>query len=515
MYLKFYSLREAPFGVTPDPAFLYLSASHKEALAALLYGIEKRKGFITITGEVGSGKTTVLRAFLAKINAERVKAVYLFNPELTFPELIRAIFGELGLGEPDPGLASAIGRLHHYLIENYRQGKHVVLIVDEAQRMPVETLERLRVLSNLETAKDKLLQIVLCGQPEFEEVLSTRALRQLRERVAIRANIRLLTRDESLGYVRHRLGRVSYGKTPAISPAALGRIVRYARGNPRTLNIVCDNALIAGYAEQARPVTAGIARQVIAGLGSRKKRIVFRWAAACAAALLMLLAASAALKTVHGNFSFEGAGGPASAPASVPASPEAPGAAYAQIVDDPQFPKPASLEAIPAQEGPTETASSVEAGQEEGSDPLALFAGCLALFPEDNVFVVRPLGWEFTGGSRQAKACTTSIQGIVSDSDPEDQPGQQDSSANSDVDTAPQEEKTETRHEWTVRPGDRLSLLLTRVYGHSDKGLIERVLRHNPHIRDANTILVGDTIVLPETDGTDETKGGDLAVSSP
>jgi len=296
MYLKYYLLREAPFGITPDPAFLYLSPSHKEALAAVLYGIENRRGFITITGEVGCGKTTVLRAILKRIDTQRVTAVYLFNPELSFAGLVRALFLELGLEAPASNdLDAAVRRLHHYLIDHYRQRKHVVLMIDEAQRMPVATLERLRILSNLETSKDKLLQIVLCGQPEFEQLLARHELRQLRERIAVRGAIRPLTDQESGAYIEHRLARVSYGRTPVFTPAALKRIVRCAKGNPRIINIVCDNALVAGYSYGEKPITGKTVKEVIAGLDAKARGTIPRWALAGAAGFLLVSAASIAL----------------------------------------------------------------------------------------------------------------------------------------------------------------------------------------------------------------------------
>jgi len=182
--------------------------------------------------------------------------------------------------------------------------------------------------------------------------LSARSLRQLRGRMAIRTNIRLLSRDESLAYLRHRLARATYGTSPVFTPGALNRIVRYARGNPRTLNIVCDNALIAGYAGQVRPITSGIVREVIAGMASKKKRIPLRWAAALAAALLVLLGASAAIKTVHGSWSYERTDRSDSAHVSVPVSPEAPKAG-----GDAEAAQPVPRGAVLAETGQKETAS--------------------------------------------------------------------------------------------------------------------------------------------------------------
>ena len=169
MYLRFYHLKKEPFNVTPDPEFLFLSPGNREALASIIYGVENRKGFVVITGEVGVGKTTILRSYLKKADKEHLKIVFLFNPNVSFKGLLKVIFSDLGLNPGTDDVFEMVNRLHHLLIEEYRQSNNVVLIVDEVQNMPVETLENLRMLSNLETSTEKLIQIVLVGQPEFEQ----------------------------------------------------------------------------------------------------------------------------------------------------------------------------------------------------------------------------------------------------------------------------------------------------------------------------------------------------------
>jgi len=438
MYLKYYCLSKAPFGITPDPAFFYLSASHKEALASLLYGIEKRKGFICVTGEVGCGKTTVLKALLSRINTEQVKTVYLYNPELSFEDLIRAIFEELGLEAPAGAVAGSVRRLHAHLIDLYQQGKHVVLIVDEAQRMPVETLERLRILSNLETAKDKLLQIVLCGQPELAEVLAGRELRQLRERIAVRSEIRQLTGEESLAYVKHRLGRVTYGTTPVFEPGALRLIIRHARGNPRRINILCDNALVAGYADQKKPVTAKVVREVIAGLTPKKRPArAMKWAvAACGVALIVGACAIAVL----------GAFGPR----------------MLDIRGEGRIEAKAPVLAI-------ESAEPARAAPEENTEP----AVAEVVPPSVKAMQLMPQLVVAEGGVPEAVAAATEV-------------------------AVAENKVAETQ---VVQAGDTLSRLLARVYGRSSRDLIERTLKSNPHIKDANKIQAGDKIVLPGASG--------------
>ena len=438
MYLKYYCLSKPPFGVTPDPAFLFLSESHKEALASLLYGIEKRKGFICVTGEVGCGKTTVLKSLLSRVDPDLVKTVYLYNPELSFDNLIRAVFEELELGPPKEDVAASVRQLHASLIDLYQQGKHVLMVVDEAQRMPVDTIERLRILSNLETAHDKLLQIVLCGQPELEELMARPQLRQLRERIAVRSVIRPLNRAESFDYVQHRLKRVAYGTTPVFAPDALKRVVRHAKGNPRLINILCDNALVAGYAEQKKPVTAGVVKEAIDGLtpANRPARLWKPVVAACGAAAVVAAATLAAL-------------GLCMRPAREQALPSVSAATNIETVL--AAPPPAPIAA------PEHAPAKIE-----NSPQLTPF---IKLMPQFAMASIQP--------PAPAQAPRVQPEALPT-ADP----------------TTPGTE--------TVKPGDTLSRLLARVYGRASQDLLQRTLQANPGISDANKILAGDTIVLPD-----------------
>jgi general secretion pathway protein A len=280
MYLKYFQLAKAPFHITPDPEFLYSSPSHREALASVIYGVEQRKGFIAIVGEVGVGKTTVLRTYLERADKARQRIVYLFNANLTFKSLIRTLCTELGLSSESEDYFDLVPRLHEALIEEYREGRNVVLIIDEAQNMPIETLENLRMLSNLETTKDKLLQIVLCGQIELDYMLNLHQLRQLAQRIVVRAVISPLTPEESVEYIRHRLARAGCKRRIPFTKMAIKAIVRHARGIPRIINILCDNALITAFGYRQEKVTANIAKEVIIDR-KRKKGFAFpRWAVA-------------------------------------------------------------------------------------------------------------------------------------------------------------------------------------------------------------------------------------------
>lgn len=264
MYLAFYNLKKQPFHITPDPEFLYLSPSHKEALAAIVYGIEERKGFVAVTGAIGAGKTTVLRSYLEDSQKKRLKVIYVFNSNLTFEGLLRTIYQELGIMIESNRPAEMVNRLYETLIEEYKLGNIVVLVVDEAQNMPIDTLENLRMISNLETSKDKLIQIVLVGQPQFREVLNSKKLKQLKQRLAVQATIQPLTAGESVDYVKLRLWRAGCSDVARVfTEPALKKIIRRARGIPRVLNILCDNALITGFGYQERPVTKRVVQEII------------------------------------------------------------------------------------------------------------------------------------------------------------------------------------------------------------------------------------------------------------
>ncbi len=277
MYLNYYKLRKAPFHITPDPEFLFLSPSHREALASLIRGIEDRKGFIAVTGEIGVGKTTILRSYLESADPEKLKIVYIFNAALSFESLLRQIFNELELSVPeDAGVPELLNQLHRFLIEEYKKEKNVALIIDEAQNMPVETLENLRMLSNLETSKDKLVQIVMVGQPEFERKLELTELRQLKQRIAISCQVKPLSRDESLAYIQHRLMKSSLFHNQIFTKNALKRLVKESRGFPRLINIFSDNALVIGFASQRNPVNEKIIKEVIADFGAGKRFRFFR-----------------------------------------------------------------------------------------------------------------------------------------------------------------------------------------------------------------------------------------------
>lgn len=292
MYEAFYGLSEPPFRLTPDPHYLYLSTHHREALGHLLFGIREGTGFIAVTGDIGTGKTTLLRALLRDLEANTTVG-YIFNPALSDLELLQTINSEFSLPATSSSKKELVDELNRFLVAQKLAGKRVVVIVDEAQNLPPATLEQLRLLSNLETETTKLLQIVLVGQPELKELLGRPELAQLNQRITVRWHLEPLDRAETGRYIAHRL-RIAGGPTTAdiFSPAALRLIYRYSGGVPRLINIAAHRALLAGFTREQRVISGPLARHVINELrtddaGPQARRQGWMRAALAAAAALV------------------------------------------------------------------------------------------------------------------------------------------------------------------------------------------------------------------------------------
>jgi general secretion pathway protein A len=266
MYDKHFGLLDLPFTVTPDPRFFYSNSAYREAFATLRYGIEARKGFIVITGEVGTGKTTLLKLFMH--NAEStIHTAFIFNPRLGFLELLRAMLNDLGIPQnANEDRLSLTEKLNAYLIEQIKSRQIVALLIDEAQDLSDEMLEELRLLSNLETDKDKLLQIVLIGQPELEGKLEKPGLRQLKQRVALRCRLEPLKAEEIHQYINFRLKKAGYKGKELFDGVAVERVAFYSKGTPRIINMICDNALLIAYAASRNNVSAEMVEEVACDL---------------------------------------------------------------------------------------------------------------------------------------------------------------------------------------------------------------------------------------------------------
>jgi general secretion pathway protein A len=266
MYLQHYGLIRAPFEMTPDPAFLYLGEAHQEGLATLVYGVRARKGFVMLTGEVGTGKTTLLHALLSQLDPNTV-AAFVFNPRLEPLDFFRLLFDEFGIETPCASKAEYLIALNKFLIERLERDHPTLLIVDEAQNLSADMLEEIRLLSNLETPTSKLIQIMLVGQPELEEKLARQDLRQLRQRIVLRFRLRPFELDESENYVQERLRLAGYTGKGLFKRGALRRLHRVTGGVPRLINVVCDGALLLGYSLGLAAIDTAEVDEVASDLG--------------------------------------------------------------------------------------------------------------------------------------------------------------------------------------------------------------------------------------------------------
>src|SRR5579862_5162300 len=265
MYCDFYQLRERPFNVTADPKFLYLNARYREALASLHYGITQRKGFVTLIGEAGTGKTTLLKKLLDDLD-RTTRTVFVFNTNVTFDEILEYIFGEFDLPVHNGKRLYMLQRLNAFLLEELSKGRNVALLINEAQDLEYSVLEDLRLLSNLETAKEKILQIVLSGQPELAQKLGNPSLRQLRQRIAVSCRLMPLGREELSEYIQARLTAAGAADPKLFTRDAEERVFEISAGIPRLVNIVCDNALVIGYALGKKRIGGDVVGEAAADL---------------------------------------------------------------------------------------------------------------------------------------------------------------------------------------------------------------------------------------------------------
>src|SRR5688572_5091966 len=291
MYASFFGLNEKPFSITPDPRYLFLSERHAEALAHLVYGINEAGGFIQLTGEVGTGKTTVVRSLLTQA-PKHAEIALILNPRMMPPEFLLAICEELGITVPAASTGSLkdlVDLLSRHLLRAHSQGKRIVLVVDEAQNLSPEVLEQVRLLTNLETETQKLLQIILIGQPELRELLGRTDLRQLAQRITGRYHLDPLSGDEASAYVRHRM-RVAGATREVFSSGALREIQRLSGGVPRLINIISDRALLGAFTEDRHLVGAGVVRRAAGEVfGKTFQPRWLPWAAVSAAATLAMV----------------------------------------------------------------------------------------------------------------------------------------------------------------------------------------------------------------------------------
>ena len=254
MYKSFYGLKENPFNVNPDPRFLFLTKEIEEALTGLMYGIQTRKGFITLTGEVGTGKTTLINRLLDWLHHRRARTAFLFNSRMNSSQLFDFVLAEFEIVCDSKSKSSQLMKLNSWLLERYRAGETVTLIIDEAQNLTFPVLEEIRLLTNLETSTEKLLQTVLSGQPELEEKLKLPQLRQLRQRIMLRCRTSAFNKEQTAEYIRERLRIAGANSEPIFSPKAIDTVHLYSLGIPRVINLLCEHSLVNAFAEHQRPV---------------------------------------------------------------------------------------------------------------------------------------------------------------------------------------------------------------------------------------------------------------------
>jgi general secretion pathway protein A len=264
MYCEFFGFNEKPFTITPNPNFIFLSRTHKEAFAHLLYGIDSHAGFIALTGEVGTGKTTVLRTLLAQLDPEKYRSALIFNPCLSRTQLLANICRDLGVEIREDNSLGYLDDLNRFLLEQNSMGRTVVLVIDEAQDLEPDVLEQIRLISNLETERDKLIQIILAGQPELNDLLNRHELRQLSQRITVRCRLFPMKLHDTADYISHRL-KISGCRIPGLfSSGAVKHIYRVSQGIPRLINVACEQALVLAWTKESLCVTSSIVTQVMA-----------------------------------------------------------------------------------------------------------------------------------------------------------------------------------------------------------------------------------------------------------
>jgi len=258
MYKEFFGLRANPFNVNPDPRYLFLTRHTEEALACLTYGIQSRKGFVLLTGEVGTGKTTLINKLLEWLRTQQVPTAFIFNSRMNVPQFLDYMMADFGIPCDTRSKSQILVRLYNWLLERYRAGETAVLIVDEAQNLPDEVLEEIRMMTNLETFTEKLLQIVLVGQTELEQRLKQPHLRQLRQRLTLRSKTHPLTAEETKSYIQQRLRIAGSNGQELFEPEALNAIYSYSGGIPRVVNLLCEHCLVSAFVDQLKTVNSGI-----------------------------------------------------------------------------------------------------------------------------------------------------------------------------------------------------------------------------------------------------------------
>jgi type II secretory pathway predicted ATPase ExeA len=469
MFLDHYNLREYPFHITPNPEFLYLSPSHKEALSTISYGVDTGKGFMALVGEGGLGKTILLQTFLKDRAGAREKIIYLFNSRLSFVGLLLALARELDPKVTGDEPQELLDPIYKALIREYSQGNKVVLLIDEAQNMPEETLEGLRLISNLETPTEKLIHIVLVGRPELRRTLDRFELRQLKQRIAVQATLSPLTREESLDYIQCLLKQAGGRAETIFTRRAMEKIVRQAKGIPLAINILCDKALIAGYGYLQKPVSVKVVNEVIADPAGGKRPFSLRLVPVSLSVFFVIIGVLGLSIYYH----------PSSLGAKVSVS-----------------------LSTPDESGPTVTATITRSATEA---LLPAFRPPPAAEKKDKSPVAQEL---------PDKGKTEASRGKESLS-----PGDREKEPAATVESlVPETETLKSRGNpdrfpvtKIVREGENFYRLIREIYGASNPVLWEYVRKHNPRIKEDLKIRVGEKLIFPNWNAV--ARNGDLLMA--
>jgi len=442
MYLDYYQLSKEPFYITPDPAFLFLSESHKQAMANIVYGIGMKKGLMVIIGDIGVGKTMIAQALLARSDREFLKTIYMDNADVSFENLLQTICRNLGLPATN-NTSEDLNRLRGFLIDQDMAGRTVALFIDDAHTMPDETLDNLVFLSNLETKDKKLLQIVLIGQPKLNALLDKNELRHIKQRIAIRSTIAKLTPAESLAYVKHRLEKAGADDTSAFTKTALERILKVAGGIPRVINVLCDNALVNAYGHQAKSVTTQVANEAITDLMGSERRWYFKYLRWQTGVLVALMCMSAMLLVAYHNGYFTSRVAQRETGGVLPP--------HNQTVD-----KPASTFAV----NQNTIAQVASQPSQDKKTPGATLQQANAVHPSNQV--------------------TPQVSPKI---------------------TAPKSgsERSKKMVKIKVKQGDSFIQLIKEYYGRTDKELLAYVKSKNSHIQDLHNLRQGTVLYFPNT----------------
>ncbi len=518
MYCEFYQLTERPFNVTPDPRFLYLNARYREAIASLNYGITQRKGFITLIGEAGTGKTTLLKKLLEDLD-NKTRSVFIFNTNVTFEEILEYIFAEFDLPVHNGKKLYMLQRLNSFLLEELRNGVNVALLIDEAQDLEFSVLEDLRLLSNLETAKEKILQIVLSGQPELGQKLSNPVLRQLRQRIGINCRLLPLSRDEITEYITYRLQAAGSPDLKLFTREAEDQIYHFSRGIPRLVNVVCDNALVIGYALGKKRIGADLIIEAASDLMSVETMGTSPMPEPTSSASPIVLSRESMLPRLRRQLPWRGVGIAAvavaatagvlslvrrdsdnSAPTEVAS--EAPAAKF-EVIRPGADVRPPAPPALPAAERPVGSNRIVEkpilvervdpAGVRNDGHPVA------AERPSENFAAAEtPAGHPERGAGRTA-AESEPLGELAAVGHGERVPAAAETAAEMADD-----ERSEIKLDGmpfgkvVVRDGDSMSSIARRAYGQSSYTVLDVLKIANPELDDIDVISTGQSVRVPE-----------------